>query len=163
MKRATTLKENYEFRRVYHRGQSGVSPFLVLYARPNRGKRNRLGITVSAKLGCAVTRNRVRRRLREIYRLAQPELSQGYDVVLVARGRAPKASYRELETAFRRCCDKLGLFKPLPPLKGEVASAVPRKADDGRGQPVAGDNPSGASRQLPFQGSREIRRTSCLP
>lgn len=114
MKRATTLKENYEFRRVYNKGKSGVSPFLVVYARPNRGARNRLGVTVSAKLGHAVVRNRVRRRLREIFRLAQPELKKGYDVVLVARGRAVKAPYRELEQAFRRCCSKLELWEEKP-------------------------------------------------
>ena len=111
MKRATTLKENYEFRRVYNKGKSGVSPFLVVYARPSRGKRNRLGVTVSAKLGHAVVRNRVRRRLREIFRLAQPELKQGYDIVLVARGRAVRATYAELEGAFRCCCDKLELWE----------------------------------------------------
>ena len=114
MKRATTLKENYEFRRTYHKGQSGVSPLLVVYARPNRGKRNRLGVTVSAKLGKAVKRNRVRRRLREIFRLAQPELKQGYDVVLVARGRSVTATYQELEKAFRRCCHKLALWEETP-------------------------------------------------
>lgn len=109
MKRATTLKENYEFRRVYNKGKSGVSPFLVVYARPNRGGRNRLGITVGAKLGKAVVRNRVRRRLREIYRLSQPETKQGYDIVIVARSRAVTATYRELERAYRRLCEKLEL------------------------------------------------------
>jgi ribonuclease P protein component len=111
MKRATTLKENYEFRRVYNKGKSGVSPFLVVYARPNRGSRNRLGVTVSAKLGHAVVRNRVRRRLREIYRLSQPEMKQGYDIVLVARGRAVRASYQELASAYRRICKKLELLE----------------------------------------------------
>ncbi len=111
MKRETTVKENYEFRRIYNKGSSGVSPFLVVYVRPNRRKRNRLGVTVSAKLGKAVVRNRVRRRLREIYRLAQPEMKQGYDMILVARSRAVGASYRELERAYRRVCEKLGLWE----------------------------------------------------
>ena len=111
MKRATTLKMNYEFRRVYNKGKSGVSPFLVVYARPNRSGRNRLGVTVGAKLGKAVVRNRVRRRFREIYRLSQPEMKQGWDIVLVARARAVPATYRELERAYRKCCDKLGLME----------------------------------------------------
>ena len=111
MKRETTLKMNYEFRRVYNRGKSGVSPFLVVYARPNRSGGNRLGVTVSAKLGKAVARNRVRRRLHEIYRLSQPELKQGFDLVLVARTRAVTATYRELERAYRKCCEKLGLLE----------------------------------------------------
>ena len=114
MKRATTLKMNYEFRRVYNKGKSGVSPFLVVYARPNRGGKNRLGVTVSAKLGKAVIRNRVRRRLREIYRLSQPEMRQGYDIVLVARSRAVTATYREIERAYRKNCEKLGLLEKTP-------------------------------------------------
>ena len=111
MKKATTLKMNYEFRRVYNKGKSGVSPFLVVYARPNRGGKNRLGVTVSTKLGKAVVRNRVRRRLREIYRLSQPEMKQGYDIVLVARTRAVTATYRELERAYRKNCEKLALWE----------------------------------------------------
>ena len=110
MKRTTTLKKNYEFRRVYNKGKSRVTPLLVVYARPNRGKRNRLGVTVGTKLGKAVVRNRVRRRLREIYRLSQPEMKQGYDIVLVARTRAVAASYADLSRAYRRSCEKLELF-----------------------------------------------------
>ena len=111
VKKATTLKMNYEFRRVYNKGASGVSPFLVVYARPNRGGRNRLGVTVSTKLGKAVVRNRVRRRLREIYRLSQPEMKQGWDIVLVARTRAVTATYRDLERTYRKTCEKLGLLE----------------------------------------------------
>ena len=114
MKRETTLKMNYEFRRVYNRGKSGVSPFLVVYARPNRSGKNRLGITVSAKLGKAVVRNRVRRRFREIYRLSRSELKQGFDLVFVARSRAVTASYQELARAYRGCCEKLGLWEKTP-------------------------------------------------
>lgn len=111
MRKTTTLKQNYEFRRVYSKGKSGVSPLLVVYARPNRGARNRLGVTVSTKLGKAVVRNRVRRRLREIYRLSQPEMKQGYDIVLVARSRAVTASYPELARAYRKNCEKLRLLE----------------------------------------------------
>lgn len=111
MKRATTIKENYEFRRMYAKGKSGVSPCLVIYCRPNHRGHNRLGITVSAKLGHAVVRNRIRRRLREIYRLNQPRLKQGYDVVLVGRMRAVSADYQELERAFLHVCEKLSLLE----------------------------------------------------
>ena len=109
MKRTMTVKENYEFRRIYAKGRSGVSPYLVVYVRPNRRGRNRLGVTVSTKLGHAVVRNRVRRRLREIFRLAQ-----GYDMILVARTRAVGAEYRELERAFLNVCGKLGLREKKP-------------------------------------------------
>ena len=111
MKRATTVKENYEFRRIYAKGKSGVSPYLVVYCRPNRRKNNRLGVTVSAKLGHAVVRNRVRRRLREIFRLSQPKMRKGYDIILVARRRAVTATYQELEKAYLRICEKQGLLE----------------------------------------------------
>ena len=110
MKRTMTVKENYEFRRIYAKGRSGVSPYLVVYVRP----RNRLGVTVSTKLGHAVVRNRVRRRLREIFRLNQSGLAQGYDMILVARTRAVGAEYRELERAFLSVCGKLGLREKKP-------------------------------------------------
>ena len=114
MKRTMTVKENYEFRRIYAKGRSGVSPYLVVYARPNRRDHNRLGVTVSTKLGHAVVRNRVRRRIREIFRLNQSALAQGYDMIVVARTRAVGAEYRELERAFLSVCGRLGLRGEKP-------------------------------------------------
>ena len=114
MKRAVTLKENYEFRRMYQKGASAVSGAMVLYCRKNRLGRNRLGVTVSAKLGHAVIRNRARRRLREVYRLNQVHLRRGYDMVLVARGRTLTASWKELNDTFARLCKKLDLMEVRP-------------------------------------------------
>ena len=110
MKRAVSLKENHEFRRLYKKGASAVSGVMVLYCRRNRLGRNRLGITASVKLGNAVTRNRARRRLREVYRLQSDKLRQGYDIVLVARSRTPSAPWREMNDGFLRLCRKLGLM-----------------------------------------------------
>ena len=114
MKAAVTVKENHEFRRIYRKGRSAVSPYLVVYCQKNREGRSRLGVTVSTKLGHAVVRNRVRRRLREIFRLNQGGLAQGYDMILVARTRAVGAEYRELERAFLNVCGKLGLREKKP-------------------------------------------------
>ncbi len=110
MKVRGTLKKNSDFRRLYAKGKSAVTPYLVLYARPNRLGENRLGYTVSTKLGHAVVRNRVRRRLREIYRLNAPQLRQGYDLVVVARSRAVGCRYQKLDAAFLRACESLGLM-----------------------------------------------------
>ena len=107
-----SIKENHVFRRLYAKGRSAASPALVLYIRRNGGKENRLGITVSTKVGKAVVRNRVRRRLREIYRLHQGELSQGWDLVAVARVKAAFVPYAVLERDFLRLADKLGIRKP---------------------------------------------------
>ena len=107
----TTLKKNNDFRRLYAKGRSAVMPTLVLYTRPYRGGGNRVGFTVTVKLGHAVVRNRVRRRLREIVRLNEPALKQGFDMVVVARGRSVNAPYRKLEASFLDACGKLGLLR----------------------------------------------------
>ena len=111
MKSTTTVKENYEFRRMYAKGKSGVSSCLVVYYRKNRLGHNRLGVTVSTKLGHAVVRNRVRRRIREIFRLSQGKMKQGYDCIVVARTRAAHADYWELKRAFEKTCKKLDLWE----------------------------------------------------
>ena len=111
MKRTMTVKENYEFRRIYAKGRSGVSPYLVVYVRPNRRGRNRLGVTVSTKLGHAVVRNRVRRRLRELYRLHKAELLPGYDLIVVARVRAVDMPYTKLEKQYLHCLSQLELLR----------------------------------------------------
>ena len=110
MKRAVTLKENHEFRRLYQKGKSAVGGGMVLYCRKNRLDHNRLGLTASTKLGHAVVRNRARRRLREVYRLHSPELKQGYDIILVARSRTISAGWKELNDTFLRLCRKLDLL-----------------------------------------------------
>ena len=114
MKAAVTLKQNHEFRRLYKKGASAVGSCMVLYCRKNRLGHNRLGVTVSVKLGGAVVRNRARRRLREVYRLNSPRLRQGWDMVLVARGRTLTASWPELNSVFLRLCRKLGLLEDKP-------------------------------------------------
>ena len=100
MKAAVTLKQNYEFRRLYQKGASAVGGGMVLYCRKNRLGHNRLGLTASVKLGGAVQRNRARRRLREVYRLNSPRLRQGWDMILVARGRTLTAPWGELNDTF---------------------------------------------------------------
>lgn len=110
MKFTESLKHNYEFRRLYAKGKSAASPYLALYVRKNRQKDNRLGITVGAKIGNAVKRNRVRRRLKEIYRLNEDRLRTGCDVVIVARVKAVYAQYGQLEQSFLALADRLGLL-----------------------------------------------------
>ena len=106
-----TLKKNSDFRRLYSKGKSAVNPYVVVYSRRNREKVNRLGYTVSTKLGHAVVRNRCRRRLREVYRLEKPQLKTGYDIILVARSRTATAPWPELQKQFRRLCRKVDLMK----------------------------------------------------
>jgi len=111
MKAEKSVKENYEFRRIYRKGKSYVSPYLVLYCQRNRAGRTRLGVTVSTKLGKAVVRNRIRRRFREIWRLNLPEMTPGWDIILVARGRAVTATYQKMNKAYRSLLHQAGLLQ----------------------------------------------------
>ena len=111
MKFTTTLKKNHEFRRLYARGESAVTPVLVVYVlRKRTWRENRVGFTVGTKVGKAVTRNRVRRRLKEIYRLHESELAHGVQMVIVARARAAGTDYAHLERDFLKACGKLGVL-----------------------------------------------------
>ena len=113
MKFSESLKKNYEFRRLYAKGKSAGGQLLVVYARRTHRRVNKLGITVSSKIGNAVVRNLIRRRLKEIYRLNEDKFSPGLELVVVARQKSREASYRELERDFLRTCTKLGLLAPV--------------------------------------------------
>ena len=111
---AVTVKENYEFRRIYRKGRSAVSPQLVIYCQRNRRGHSRLGVSVSTKLGCAVVRNRVRRRIREIYRLNKAKMLPGYDLIVVARVRAVETDYQKLDRTYLRLLEQLDLLREDP-------------------------------------------------
>ena len=110
MRFSHSMKENSLFRRLYARGKSAANSYLVIYCRKNGSTENRIGYTVSKKLGHAIVRNRVRRRLREIYRLHESEFLPGRDIVVVARSRTVGAPYAKLERAFLSLSEKLGLL-----------------------------------------------------
>ena len=110
MKFSSALKLNHIFRRLY--ATSGhANGHLVLYARKNHSANNRVGITVSKKLGGAVVRNRVRRRLREVYRLHEEQFAPGWDIVVVARSRCIKSDFQTLTNAYLSLAAKAGILK----------------------------------------------------
>ena len=110
MKFSTSLKFNHIFQRLY-RSRGAADGLLVLYARPNRTGNNRVGVTVSKKLGKAVVRNRVRRRLREVYRLNEDKFLSGWDIVVVARSRCISADFNRLTGAYLSLAEKAGILK----------------------------------------------------
>ena len=112
MKYSTSLKLNHIFRRLYH--TSGVADgLLVLYARKNRTDGNRVGVTVSKKLGKAHVRNRTRRRIREVYRLNEEKFQPGWDIVVVARTKAVEAPFEKLTASYLPLAKKAGLLKKV--------------------------------------------------
>ena len=111
MKFSSALKLNHIFRRLYAT-KGFANSYLVLYARRNRSDTNRVGITVGKKLGHAVVRNRVRRRLREVYRLNEDCFAPGWDIVVVARTRCIEADFCKLTKAYLALAEKAGVLRP---------------------------------------------------
>ena len=110
MKFSSALKLNHIFRRLYA-SAGHANGYLVLYARKNRMNTNRVGVTVGKKLGHAVVRNRVRRRLREVYRLNEARFAPGWDIVVVARSRCIKADFQKLTDAYLSLAEKAGILR----------------------------------------------------
>ena len=110
MKFSSSLKLNHIFRRLYHT-DGFAGPYLVLYARKNRTNTNRVGITVSKKLGKAHIRNRARRRLREAYRLNESRFAPGWDIVLVARSRSIEGPFDKLTENLLTLAKKAGILQ----------------------------------------------------
>ena len=110
MKFSSSLKLNHIFQRLY-RTSGQANGYLVLYARRNRTATNRVGITVSKKLGKANVRNRDRRSLREVYRLNEEKFQPGWDIVVVARTRAIHAPFDTLTENYLALAKKSGILK----------------------------------------------------
>lgn len=111
MKSCLTLNQNHEFRRVYGRGKSYVSPLLVVYVLRNRGGYSRYGITVSKKVGKAVKRNRAKRVITAAFFRCLPNLQPGWDIVFVARGRTVESNSNQLYTAMESLLKRAGVLQ----------------------------------------------------
>lgn len=109
-----SLKKNSEFSRVFSLKKSYANRLLVMYVRENPENRdagiNRVGISVSKKVGNSVIRHRVKRVIREIFRLNDAMFSKGLDIVIIARVEAKKAGYQELENAVMHLCRLHGVI-----------------------------------------------------
>ena len=108
MKNTQSLKLNRDFRRVY-KGASFAGGYTVVYARKNRAEYNRLGLTVSKSAGNAVVRNRLKRLMRESYRLMEDGIKTGYDIVIVARNRAADKKMQDIKKDISYSLHKLDM------------------------------------------------------
>lgn len=106
MKNYHSLRNNREFQMVYNEGNSKANRYLVLYYRKNDLEYNRLGISVSKKVGNSVVRHRITRLIRESYRLNEPLFCNGLDIVVIARVSAKGKSYQEIESALLHLAGK---------------------------------------------------------
>lgn len=97
MKFSESLKKNHQFQFVYKNGRSYANKYLVMYIKENGTDRNRIGISVSKKVGNSIVRHRVTRLIRESYRLHEAIFNSGLDIVIVARASAASMDYSEIE------------------------------------------------------------------
>jgi ribonuclease P protein component len=106
-RKSTSLTASLEFERVYREGSVYRGRFFSVHALPNASDDARLGLSVSKKVGSAVKRNGVRRRLKEIFRSAGTDLPAGVDIVISARPVASEATFGELEDEFSQALEVL--------------------------------------------------------
>lgn len=95
------LRRSNDFRRVFSRGKRRASRYFVIYTLPNRLEVSRLGIQVRRKIGTAVTRNRVKRMVREVFRKMKQDIRPPVDLILIAEAQIPKLRRVEFEALFR--------------------------------------------------------------
>ena len=99
MKFSESLKKNSQFQFVYKNGKSYANKYLIMYVKKNGLEKNRIGISVSKKVGNSVVRHRVTRLVRESYRLHESIFNSGLDIVIVGRPSAATVGYQEVESA----------------------------------------------------------------
>ena len=109
MKFSESLKKNKDFQNVYKNGTSLANRYLVMYILENQQEKNRLGISVSKKVGNSIVRHRVTRLIRECYRLNENQFRSGYDIVVIARVAAKGKDYKTIENSLLHLCSRHGV------------------------------------------------------
>ena len=110
LKKINRLKKRYQFNYVYKSGEHYSSEHLVLYVSPSKTKSIKVGFAVTRKVGHAVVRNKIRRRLREIVKIQLPNLKQNYNIIVVAKENVSEASFDKLNLEFNKVLNKANLY-----------------------------------------------------
>ena len=111
MRFSESLKKNYQFQNVYNNGRSFANRLFVMYVLENNSDSNRLGISVSKKVGNSVIRHHITRLVRESYRLHEDMFNSGLDIVVIARSTAREVGYHEIESAILHLGGLHGIIK----------------------------------------------------
>lgn len=111
MEKKYRLRKNMEFKRVFSGGKNYWNRNLILYVRKNKLDESRYGITITKKIGNAVVRNKIRRRIKEIYRLNLNRIKNGYDLIFVPKKNIVDLSFKELESAVIHILKISGMLK----------------------------------------------------
>ena len=110
MKYSESLKKNRDFQNVYKKGKSYANRYLVMYVLKNDTERNRLGISVSKKVGNSVVRHHLTRLLRESYRLHEEMFHSGWDIVVIVRVSAKNEGYHKLKSSLLHLSNLHGII-----------------------------------------------------
>lgn len=120
------LRRRSEFQRIYAAGKAYPESLVVLHvlSLTDRPDERQVGFSVSKKVGGAVVRNRVKRRLREIVKPMLPRIRPGLHLVIAARSRAAAATFPEMVQSVTRALARAGLLDPEP-LRPDPAGSAP--------------------------------------
>lgn len=112
MKRISTLKKNYEFKTVMNKGKFYRGKYITIYINENKEDKNKIGIAVSKKLGKANKRNRLKRLIRESYRLKKDNLKKGYNIVFIWNKQADilNNTYKNVSEDMEKLLIKAGIL-----------------------------------------------------
>lgn len=113
MKSSESMKSNTNFKKVYHNGKSYANTYLIMYIMKNESEINRLGISVSKKVGNSVVRHRITRLIRESYRLNEDMFNSGLDIVVIARVGARGKNYKEINSALMHLAKMQKILKEM--------------------------------------------------
>lgn len=111
MDNTISLRSNRDFRFIYDNGIYRAERSFVMYIRENGNNLNRLGISVSKKVGNSVIRHRVKRLVKEVYRLNEYKYKKGFDIVIVARVNAPSQDFLSVGKSIEYLGKKLGIIE----------------------------------------------------
>jgi ribonuclease P protein component len=125
VKRLFRVRENHRFQEVRRQGRAYSHDLVVLCALPNGRAYSRFGFSVNSRVGRAVVRNRIKRRLREITRLWMQQIHPGWDVILIARRPIRSADYHQMEAACARLFRRAHLFLPGADAEPSLAAGAP--------------------------------------
>jgi ribonuclease P protein component len=110
MEKTCSLKKNHQFRVVYQRGKSAANKYLVLFVLKSKEDHNKLGVSISKKVGKSVQRNRIRRLIKESYRSLEKDVRVGFDLIVIARQPSNGAVYKEINSSIRHLLIKQSLL-----------------------------------------------------
>jgi len=108
--KVVTIKNGREFSMVYDHRESFANRNLVMYIMKNDRMYSRIGISVSKKVGNSVVRHRVKRLIKEAFRLNIGKIEDGYDIVVIAKVAARGKTYRDIESSLLHLCRKLNIL-----------------------------------------------------